>query len=673
MDHSRLITRLPKHDAIDKRPSGLRLFRPRPNLLIKTDDLQFKAGDDNNELDVIESYRLDTGRGNVYTPTNSAPPRHLQCSSRDSLNSARLSAAAALVSPLDSGLSTATNSLRSSTILTPANTIPPTPSSTVPSTPANTIPPSEYVSQSLVLPQEYTDAWLESQLAKAEQGLCGLRTELMFYYQRKIMKENTTQSMKEVYGDRREGHTRAIAEYMTTGVVRPSGVQDITVAIQSGPQGVGFEMDELVKEVEQIDEVNTNKAAEQTGKAVGQTGRDAEQSEKAVGQTEISRPGEISKQMMPYVSSPSTISIIEATPAPALVRAPHPLSSPCIRRRKSPPSPAPIDGTELPPVPPLKSVLRQLSVPVGAVPLMAANYHIKERSSTPPAMAAPGLDTETSTDSPSPPPNLLPEAESLPTPPVQSIQEQLREPGAIILSASLSSDRLPEIESPPVPLPTVPPRPAFIRGKNRSFTSPAMLQLPPGPGTDTEALTVGLFIPPLPTAEVPPIQWVPQQLPIVPPRPAFIRGKTRNSTAPGPVTETGTVSPPLPPLLESLPVAPLHGSSILIQQQLAAAVLPIARLATRVEKRSVTASGLLAPSSDRVMATLDSATAQRRPFLLPSVASSRAGTSALTVPMTADESRRKVPTRLNNFSDLLETFNQRPAPAMRQPNSKLKG
>jgi len=307
---------LPKHDAtgLGERTGGL---RSRPSLLIKTTDLQFKTGDENSELDIIESYGLDSDRESIFTLTNSIPPRHLQYSSRASSCSAGSSAAAVVVSPLDSGLGTAANSSRSSIIPTPASTVPPTP--------VNTSPPSEYVNQSLVLSQEYTEIWLDSQLAKAEQGLCGLRTELMFYYQRKIIKADTVQSMKEVYEDRREGHTRAIAEYMTTGAVEPMSVQDTTTATQSGPQGVGAEMegegighDEVgeveqvkrVEEVEQIDEAKTDKIVGRTDKAIEQTDKVAKETDKAVAQndktteqTYNSRPGEIDKQMAPYASS----------------------------------------------------------------------------------------------------------------------------------------------------------------------------------------------------------------------------------------------------------------------------------------------------------------------------------------------------------------------------------
>ena len=344
MDHSRLHTRLSKHDAVGKRTAagGLRLFRSRPNLQIKTRDLQFEAENDSNELDLIELYGLDSDRESVDISTNSTLPRHLQCSSRASSSSDRSSIATAVVSPLNSGLGTATNSSRSSTIPTPVSTVPPTP--------ASTVPPSEYVSQSPVLPREYTDAWLESQLAKAEQSLCGLRTELIFYYQRKIMKENIVQSMKEAYEDRREGHTRAIAEYMTTGIVAPRGVQDTTTTLQSGPQGVGVEMEgggkgigcsevgeaEQVKQIEEVELVGKDETdkvvkqtdktlhmeqkdkaseqtdktlhVEQTGKPTEQTGKSAEQTDKAVEHAENSRVGGINRQMAPYV--PSTVSIL---------------------------------------------------------------------------------------------------------------------------------------------------------------------------------------------------------------------------------------------------------------------------------------------------------------------------------------------------------------------------
>lgn len=325
---------------------------------------------------------------------------------------------------------------------------------------------------------------------------------------------------------------------------------------------------------------------------------------------------------------------------------------------------------------PLKSVLRQLSVPV--VPLRAANYG---RSFTPPALVGLRLDTETSTVPSSPSLDLLSEIEFPLVPPIQFEQEQLRRPDTetIILGPSPTLNQLPEIESPPMPpvqsvqLPIVPPRPAFIRGKNRNFTSPAILQLPPGQAVDTETIAVGPPAPPIPAAGLPPtplVQTVRQQLPLVPPRPAFIRGNMRNITTPGSAMEASTVSPPLTPLSEPLPVPPLNDSLVLVQQQHPTAVPLIARPATRVDKRSFTAPALLATGPDTVMATLASrpATTQRRPFLLPSVASSRVGTPAPAVPMTADESRRKVPTRLNNFSALLETFNQRPA---QQPNAKL--
>ncbi|RPB27634.1 hypothetical protein L211DRAFT_865764 [Terfezia boudieri ATCC MYA-4762] len=583
MDHiaSRLTTSLPNHDAIGFN-QGPHLFRSRPNQLIKTSDLH---DDDNNELDIIESYRFDSNLGSVFTLSNSMLPRHFQYSSRSSLSSwsslrsrsslssARSSTATFAIFPLDSGLGTAVNSSRSSTIPT-----------TVPPTPAKTVPPSEHVNQFPVLPQEYTDAWLESQLAKAEQGLCGLRTELIFYYQRKIMKENTVQNMKELYEDRREGHTRAIAEYMTTGAVRPSGVQDTTATTQSGPQGMEAEAEgedigrgeveeveqveevEPVEEMEQIGEAKTNRAAEQTDKTVEQTNKTLEQTDKAImladkaveeidkaveqidKTTEPTDDSQPRKLKVPCASSPSTISIIETTPT--LICAPLPINPPYIRCRKSPPPPPPIDNTELLPVPPPKSALRQLSVPFAVVPPTAANYHSKERCFTP-TLGPPWLDTEASTGSSSSPRGPFPKTESPPVTTFQSVRMQL---------------------------PVVPPRPAFIRGKTRNFTSPAMLQLPPGSVSDKETTTVGYSVSPLPTAEPPPAppgQPVQQRLPIVPPRPAFIRGKIRNFTTPVPA------------------------------------------------------------------------------------------------PMTADESRRKVPTRLNKFSTLLETFSQGQAPITKQPNSKL--
>ena len=330
-------------------------------------------------------------------------------------------------------------------------------------------------------------------------------------------------------------------------------------------------------------------------------------------------------------------------------------------------------------MPPLKSVLRQLSVPAGDIPPRAASCHSKERSFTPLNMVGPGLDRGGETVGPSPPPDLLPGTESPPVPLVQSIQKlQESDTEAATLGTSPPPGRLPKIDSPSVPpvqsmqqqLPTVPPRPTLIHGKNRNFTSPAMLQLPPRLASDAETITVGLPAPTLPVAEpppAPPVQPVLQQFPIVPPRPAFIRGRMGNFTAPGPALETSTISTPLPLLPKPLPVPPPQDSLV---QELPAAVPPIARSVTRIEKRSFTVPGLFSPSPETATGTSVSTTTQYKPFLLPSVASSRAGMPGLTVPMTVDESRRKVPTRWNNFSALLETFN-RLAPVTRQPNSKL--
>lgn len=54
-------------------------------------------------------------------------------------------------------------------------------------------------------------------MAKAEQALCGLRTELMFYYQRKLTRGAIEQALRGVYEARGERHARAIAVYMTVG------------------------------------------------------------------------------------------------------------------------------------------------------------------------------------------------------------------------------------------------------------------------------------------------------------------------------------------------------------------------------------------------------------------------------------------------------------------------
>ena len=134
------------------------------------------------------------------------------------------------------------------------------------------------------------------------------------------MKADTVQSMKEVYESRREGHTRAIAEYMTTGAVGPMGVQDTTAAARSGPQGMGVDMEgedqarlwedtgrgevgeaeqvKWVEEVEQLDEAKTDKAAEQTDGTTGQTRKTEAQIDKTTKQTYNSRPRETDKQMV---------------------------------------------------------------------------------------------------------------------------------------------------------------------------------------------------------------------------------------------------------------------------------------------------------------------------------------------------------------------------------------
>jgi len=305
-------------------------------------------------------------------------------------------------------------------------------------------------------------------------------------------------------------------------------------------------------------------------------------------------------------------------------------------------------------VPPLKSVLRQLMIPA------VANCPSNERSFASPTIAAPRVDIEAITVSLSSPPrpDPLPETELPPMPPVQSVRRQI---------------------------PIVPPRPTFIHGKTRNSASLGVLPLPPGPAAGTHAITTDPPAPPHPIAEAPPApsaQPIQQQLPIVPPRPVVIRGKMRNPTPtramllPDTDTETLTLklSPPsLPGLPETgpLPLPPLHDSMVLVQQHLSATVPPIARPATRVEKRTLAAPALLAPGLDTVTAPLASTTVQRRPFLLPSIASSRAGAPAPTVPITADESRRKVPTRSNTFSALLEAFNKHTSSVTQQPDSKL--
>ena len=128
----------------------------------------------------------------------------------------------------------------------------------------------------------------------------------MFYYQRKITRANTVQSMKKVYEDRREGHTRAIAEYMTTGAMGSRGVQEATTTIPLGIEMGGEVVDHdevgeaevklvevVAEEVEQMGEAKTDKAVERTGNAI-------EQTESAAEQRDSKQPEEITSTYSSY-------------------------------------------------------------------------------------------------------------------------------------------------------------------------------------------------------------------------------------------------------------------------------------------------------------------------------------------------------------------------------------
>lgn len=320
---------------------------PTPYLRITT-----KLGTDLPRKD-IDSHKGHIGPDHTSPSASSSSSFSSACRSSFRTDSSR-SSAEALYSPLTSK----TSSSRSS-----ANLHTTGPSSQVFSATSSL----DYINQSLHTHESREHkAWFEGQMAKAEQALCGLRTELMFYYQRKLTRGAIEQALRGVYEARGERHARAIAVYMTVGA--GGGVDERSVPPTGRRPG--------------LERVRGNVSGSGTDLVL----RGAESRKGAGTQTEGKRPMTALLSLLDtkfkMCTATSTKEPIAITQSLHIARTRHrPRSPPPPRLAKTDPPPVP----SVPPVPSLQPEPQQPRPPV--VPPRPLNA--RKRNVTSPAVLGP--------------------------------------------------------------------------------------------------------------------------------------------------------------------------------------------------------------------------------------------------------------------------------------------